>query len=106
VWSLIKSCAADRNIGFNLKIEDAWEQFQRQSGQCALTGWGLTLESIKGVNQTGEGRRTGSLDRIDSTRGYEKDNIQWVHKEINKMKGSLTTTRFCEICHAVTLRIK
>ena len=33
-----------------------------------------------------------SLDRIDSSKGYTKDNIQWIHKDINKMKQTFTNS--------------
>ena len=38
--------------------------------------------------------KTASLDRIDSSKGYTEDNIQWVHKDVNQMKMDLPEQRF------------
>lgn len=45
---------------------------------------------------------TASLDRIDSSRGYEIDNIQWVHKDVNKMKMGLSQNEFIDICKIIS----
>ena len=44
---------------------------------------------------------TASLDRIDSSKGYIKGNVQWVHKEFNKMKLDLLDKEFIDICKLV-----
>ncbi len=44
---------------------------------------------------------TASLDRIDSTRGYSKDNIQWVHKMIQKIKIDVPQAAFVDWCQKV-----
>ena len=44
---------------------------------------------------------TASLDRIDSKLGYELNNIQWVHKDINMMKQAYTNNYFIEHCKLV-----
>ena len=44
---------------------------------------------------------TASLDRIDSTRGYTVDNIQWIHKDLNRMKWNLPNDYFINICTLV-----
>lgn len=47
------------------------------------------------------GETTASLDRIDSNRGYTQDNVQWVHKDVNKMKMDLNQQIFVELCRAI-----
>lgn len=37
---------------------------------------------------------TASLDRIDSSKGYIRGNVRWVHKDINSMKWWLTDEEF------------
>ena len=78
-----------RNLNFDISIEFAWELFLKQNRKCALSGkeifFGL---SVKDRTQT------ASLDRIDSKRGYTKDNIQWVHKTVNIMKMALPEDTF------------
>jgi hypothetical protein len=44
---------------------------------------------------------TASLDRIDSSRGYTLDNIQWVHKDLNKMKTNYPNDYFIKMCKYV-----
>ena len=55
--------------------------FYEQMGKCKISGIDLIM-TPKGNHQT------ASLDRIDSSKGYTEDNIQWVHKDINWMKNS------------------
>lgn len=97
IWSSIKIKAKTRNLGFELTIEEAWDKFEEQGGKCALTGWPISLVSSKNQNW----RRSASLDRIDNTSGYSKANIQWLHKDVNWMKGRFSHDRFIEICQAV-----
>ena len=42
-----------------------------------------------------------SVDRIDSTKGYSKDNVQLVCMAANQMKNDLPMTEFIEMCEAV-----
>ncbi len=81
-WSRVKKQAKDRNLEFNITIEQAWSLFEKQDKKCALTNREISLTRNK-LNQT------ASLDRIDSSKGYTLDNIQWVHKDVNKMKNNL-----------------
>jgi len=37
---------------------------------------------------------TASLDRINSSKGYTLDNVQWVHKTVNIMKQGLSDEDF------------
>jgi 3-methyladenine DNA glycosylase AlkD len=50
--------------------EDAWNQFVKQDGKCALSGYPLCLD----FTNTDYSRKTASLDRIDNNKGYEKEN--------------------------------
>lgn len=42
-----------------------------------------------------------SIDRIDSSKNYENDNVQLVDKRINMMKGSLSNEEFVNLCTKV-----
>jgi hypothetical protein len=97
IWSGILSKARERNLDVDVSIEDAWAQYEKQKGKCALTGWPIDFNYGKGHYSD----KTASLDRIDNTKGYVKDNIQWLHKDVNWMKGRFETCRFKEICNAV-----
>lgn len=67
-----------------------WELFLKQERKCALTG--LTISFAD---------NTASLDRINSDIGYEKENVQWVHKDINIMKNKYPEEYFIEMCKKV-----
>lgn len=99
MWASIRSKAKSRGLTFEITIEDAWKQFQAQSGCCCLTGWPLEMKGTKARNWND---KTASLDRVDNTKGYTPDNIQWLHKDVNWMKGSFTTDRFIVLCQAIT----
>lgn len=93
----IKAEAARRKIEFDISISDAWKQFVNQGRKCALSGIQLKFNK----NHLDRSDTTASLDRIDSTRGYTEDNIQWIHKTINKMKMGLDINRFLYLCRLV-----
>jgi len=97
----IKNGAIDRNIEFYITIEDAWNQFIKQERKCALTG--LSIGFIpKGTPRKYKLWQTASLDRIDSSKPYTIDNIQWVHKDINQMKWQFNQQKFIEYCKLVS----
>lgn len=98
-WYAIETKARERGLEFSITIQDAWKKFLDQKRRCALTGEKLTIDKVK-VNGTYT-YPTASLDRIDNTKGYVTGNIQWLHKDINWMKGRFTATRFVELCTAV-----
>lgn len=96
----IRKGAVSRNISFDITIEEAWEVFVEQDGKCVLTGEELIFPPTTN-RHTRSANLTASLDRIDSTKGYTKDNIQWVHKVINIMKNRLSDEQFIDWCEKV-----
>jgi len=74
--------------------EYAWELFLKQDKKCALSGIEITIAGDHKIN-------TASIDRIDSSKGYEEGNIQWVHKHINFMKRTYSQEYFIEMCKKV-----
>ena len=42
-----------------------------------------------------------SLDRIDSSKGYTKDNVQWLHKDVNNLKMDFDQKEFLEWCKKI-----
>lgn len=79
-------------IDYNLDPEYLCGLF---TGKCALTKVDIHF-SDKSKRST-----TASLDRIDSRFGYIKGNVQWVHKDINKMKNSFDQGYFIYLCKLV-----
>lgn len=85
--------AKKRNIPMEITLDDMWILFLNQNRKCALSGVPLTFD-----RKDGRMVGTASLDRIDSSMGYAKGNVQWVHKEINFMKRHLSESQFLEHC--------
>tara|TARA_Y100000310_G_scaffold293091_1_gene322420 strand:- start:444 stop:1133 length:690 start_codon:yes stop_codon:yes gene_type:complete len=96
-WDKIKKTAGLKNRKFEITIEQAWDLFLKQDRKCALSGVKLVFTRKK----KDRSKTTASLDRIDSSKGYIKGNIQWVHKDINKMKQDLDMRSFKEWCGKV-----
>lgn len=82
---------------YDIDEEYILKLFEKQKGLCSLSNVPLTLRKT-----SNDYSFTASLDRIDSSKGYIKGNVQWVHKWINKMKLDLPQERFLEFCNLVT----
>lgn len=93
-----KMNAQQRNLEFTITIEDMWNQYLKQDKKCALTKLPIFFADSQ-RRPTIE--QTASIDRIDSNKGYTIDNIQVVHKDINRMKNWYSQDRFIEICKLV-----
>lgn len=90
---------------FNITIEDMLSQWEKQNGLCALTGLPLDLPAYSFYHELGKRHRrssgNASIDRIDSSKHYEPDNIQWVHQKINFMKKDWDKSEFVDLCRSV-----
>ena len=84
-WENLCRGAKRRSVSMNITIEEANSLYIAQGGVCAISGVKMSNEPKK---------HTASLDRIDSSKGYEIGNIQWVHRIINIMKNSLSEEDF------------
>ncbi len=95
--------AARRGLVYDITHEDLYTLYINQHRKCAISGIELNMplanlyryEKEKKFNNTKN--FTASLDRIDSTKGYTPDNIQWVHKNVNRMKMDLSEEEFFRI---------
>lgn len=105
-WGIIVTGAKSRNLEISIDAKDAWELYLAQDKKCKITG--LLLEMPKSKNNKKmlklddfSGPHLASIDRIDSSRGYVKGNIQWVLREINIMKQSMEDDLFINLCKIV-----
>lgn len=94
-WCSIQNSAKNRGIEFSLDIQVSYAIIQEQEFQCALSGVEISLARPK----------TASLDRIDSNGGYTPDNVQWVHKTVNRMKMNLDESEFVDWCRLITEKL-
>lgn len=81
------------NIGVYLSV---WELFLKQERKCALS-----KEEIRFPSNYKDKTGTASLDRIDSNLGYVEGNVQWVHKDVNKMKSDFSEEYFICWCKKI-----
>ena len=85
----IKRSAEKRNIRFDVSADYLWKLWELQKGCCAITG-----------DQIGTIRKA-SLDRIDSSKGYEEGNVQWVTYRANISKHTMTMDELYDFCKKV-----
>lgn len=94
-WAIVRNRAKKKGLTFTITINEAWNQFLKQEKKCALTGQPIYF------GKTNAEEATASLDRIDSNKGYELNNIQWVHKDVNRAKSDFTQQYFLDLCKKV-----
>jgi len=93
----------DRNKECNLTLKDLKEQWEKQKGICPYTGW--QLKTPKNTDTKEAIPRTtdmASLDRMDSTKGYLKGNIEFVSLIAQYAKNNFEKTQVLDFCKAVT----
>jgi hypothetical protein len=95
-WRHIKTSAEKRKIQLDVSRREVYEVFKQQDGKCALTGSPLVFEPTRSRSDG-----NASLDRIDSSRGYTLDNIQWVLKRVNIMKGTMLKDELIHYCSLI-----
>ena len=81
-----------------------WQLYLKQNGKCNLTGW--DIDFADGNKNHMKGGTTASLDRIDSSKGYVENNVQWIHKDVNFMKQEFTQDYIIKICKAIAEKNK
>lgn len=99
-WVALIANAKNRSIKFKIIPKDLEYQINKQNFKCALSGLNITLPNSSDDFLIHR-KWTASLDRINSKKSYTKNNIQFVHKDINKMKMDLDEDVFFEYCQAV-----
>lgn len=103
LYCSIKNRAKYREIPFNLSKEFMWNLLEKQQFKCALSGLDIHLSTK--LNKSGTNPDysliTASLDRINSDKDYTEDNVQWVHKDVNKMKNAFDQSYFLHICSLI-----
>jgi len=84
-------------LEINITKEYCWDLFLKQNKKCALSGLEITFPKV-----SKDKSYTCSLDRIDSSKGYIKGNVQWVHKDINFMKNKFNQEYFIKMCFHIS----
>lgn len=71
----------------DVTLEDIKAQWELQDGCCSYTGIPLILKEKR---KDEKDYQIASLDRIDSSKSYDKGNVQFVSFSINLMKGVMS----------------
>lgn len=96
--------ARKKNFKINLDFEFLVNLWHEQDGKCAVSK--LPMETISGDRKTeGVNYFTVSVDRINSTQGYTKDNVQLVCFAVNQIKSNLDGEQFKFWLRAISSQI-
>ena len=91
IWYRAKNNAKEKQMDFNLEIEDI-----EIPTLCPYLGVELLTESNQSRNPN-----YYSIDRIDSTKGYSKGNVQVISLLANTMKNNATIDQLINFCKGV-----
>ena len=97
LYSQIERGAKNRGIIYSLNKEYVENLYISQNKCCALTGINIIFARSREETLT-----TASLDRINSDVGYIEENVQWIHKDLNRMKNIFPNDKFINWCKLVT----
>ena len=101
-FSRILEGARVRNIEVSITMEDVLDLLEKQDYKCALSGIPLIMSKTFSKDRTKQvSSTTASLDRIDSSKGYVLENVQWVHKDINNIKQDYTVEELIQYCKLI-----
>lgn len=88
----LKYSAKRRNLSYTVTNDYIQKLLEEQDYKCVYTGASITSDS----------GTLRSLDRIDSSKGYDEGNVQWVTWEVNRMKGALNESEFLQLVNTIT----
>jgi len=97
IFSGIKAHAKKRKIPFNVEISSVYKLLEDQKYKCPISGLVIDVDGEE---------KTASLDRKDSSLGYIKSNIWWVHKDVNIMKNKFDIDYFLLLCRKINQKNK
>jgi hypothetical protein len=86
----------------DVTLEDLKRQWEKQKGRCPYTGWKLkNLINMCHNNQLPRTPDRASVDRIDSSKPYTKDNIQFVSLMAQLAKNIWPENELLSFCESV-----
>ena len=120
---LARSCkkrAEDKGLEYDITAEDLQRLYELQDGKCNYTGVPLKIKTERkhtkrlernrvarmesNDNNTYHNRDKASVDRIDPSRGYTRDNIHLIRVHVNYAKLDMTEEDFFSMCRSVVTR--
>lgn len=118
IHNKFKSGALERNIPFELSVEQLIGLLYGQSFKCYLTGELFVVEEkqkkvtintydlsrcldLEVAQHTTKFKYNCSIDRIDSSKGYLIDNVKFCTKKINMFKKDYNLNEFLTMCKQI-----
>jgi hypothetical protein len=96
--SAARQRAKNKGKDFDIDIDFVQSLWESQGGLCALTGKKMGLRADKNSQ---ESFSSFSIDRIDSSKGYTKDNVQLIMWGVNCMKSNMDMKLFFDFVSMV-----
>ena len=90
-----------KGIKFNITLKDLYKLYKKQNGLCVISGIEMTYIVGGGFKD-----KNISIDRIDNSKGYIKNNIQLVCSRINIMRGNLSYDELLGFCKNIVRCLK
>jgi hypothetical protein len=96
-WSQIKNNARRKNLPFEIRIEEAWDKYNEQESRCALTDRKICLTGYPYCKE----KTTAVLSLLEPSKGFIKDNIVWLHKDVEHIKRDLSLDKLYELAKEI-----
>lgn len=90
--------ARKSGMAHDIDVRFLRELYDKQQGKCKLSGLVMTMRGTYGST---EYWHSLSIDRIDSSGGYTKENTQLLCTGVNKVKGKMSDSQFLSFCKSV-----
>lgn len=81
IFHAAKRRAKKKELCFSISIEDLFSLYEAQEGKCSVTGMSFVFEAPP--KDWKNHPYSLSLDRIDASKGYEKENLRFVLTAVN-----------------------
>jgi DNA-directed RNA polymerase subunit N (RpoN/RPB10) len=94
-------CLGRRKKECTVTLEDLKEAWEKQKGICPFTGWQLELKTHSTCKNPLHPKHA-SIDRIDNSKGYTKENIRWVSVMFNFARNKFEDDDVLLFCNAVS----
>lgn len=95
---MFRNRSRDSKKTINVDLQYIKKIWDKQKGICPMTGWKLELpHGSQGWKNEGNTRRA-SVDRIDNSKGYVKENIRFVSVMFNYCRNGFEDEDVIEFC--------
>jgi hypothetical protein len=108
-WNNIRQRAKSRDIVCDIDLDFLVELWEAQKGRCAYSGLAMTYIRVPRKGRSQHGRTSPSIvsvDRIESTGGYTRDNIILCRWDVNCMKHELSVNQFIFLANSIAAHTK